>query len=80
MLPVKFVSSKITNILAISGLDWCDFVVCTNVGINIERIGFNLAYWQGTFFSKLTEFYLNYADRSKCNEQTQVQTQAPKAV
>ena len=42
--------------------------------------GFNWAYWQDT--TKLTEC-LNYglkllADGSKWNEQTQVQTQAPK--
>ena len=45
--------------------------------------GFNWAYWQDT--SKLTQFYLNYdlkflVDRHKCNEQIQVQTQAPKEV
>ena len=47
--------------LAVSGLEWCDFVVFTNVGINIERIKFNEQYWRQTLFPKLTEFYLNHA-------------------
>ena len=73
--------AQVQGQLTISGLDWCDFGVFTNVGINIERIGFNWAYWPSTLFPKLTKLYLNYglqflADRSQCNEQTQ----APKAV
>ena len=55
-----FYYDQVQGQLAVSGLQWCDFVVFTNVGINIERINFNEEYWRQTLFPKLTEFYFNH--------------------
>ena len=38
---------------------WCDFVVYTGKGINVERITYDEEFWNGTLLPKLTSFYDN---------------------
>lgn len=44
--------------LALTGMDWCDFVVYTFKGMHIERIRFNKAFWN-ELYKKLSEFYFS---------------------
>lgn len=47
--------------LAICGLTWCDFIVCTSQGIHVERIQFDPHFWAIEMLPRLAEFYINYA-------------------
>ena len=38
---------------------WCDFVLYTTKGINVQRIKFHDNYWENILLPKLTEFYDN---------------------
>ena len=46
--------AQVQGQLALSGLTWCDFVVYTHAGLNIERINFNQTYWEEKLFPKIT--------------------------
>ena len=46
--------------LAVTGLQWCDFIVCLNNGsLHVETIFFDEAFWSNVQ-PKLEEFYLSY--------------------
>ena len=47
--------------MAISKVDWCDFVVYSTKEIFVERIPFDKQSWESKMFPKLTELYLNHA-------------------
>ena len=47
--------------MAVSKVDWCDFVVYSRMGIFVERISFNKQLWDTEMFPKVTGFYLNHA-------------------
>ena len=49
--------AQIQGQMAIGGRKWCDFVVYTPQGISVERIPFDLSYWQTTLLPKLEEFW-----------------------
>ena len=44
--------------MAIAVRPWCDFVIYTTLGISVERIYFDKAYWD-TLLPKLISFYDN---------------------
>ena len=45
--------------MAIGSRPWCDFVVFTNKGLNIERVYFNHTFWNDILLPKLITFYDN---------------------
>ena len=45
--------------MAVGGMTWCDFVIYTNRGINVERILYNEDYWKNTLLTKLESFFDN---------------------
>ena len=45
--------------MAIGSRSWCDFVVYTSKGINIERIAFDALFWNDELLPKLKDFYDN---------------------
>ena len=46
--------------MAIIGVDWCDFVVFTPVGLFVERIVFDHDYWNTKLFPCLYEFFVRH--------------------
>lgn len=48
--------SQVQGQLGICGVDWCDFVVYTNKGMDIERILFDAVYFH-TMMNKLYDCY-----------------------
>ncbi len=38
---------------------WCDFVIYTKRGIDVQRIDFDEAFWSGELLPKLASFYNN---------------------
>ena len=51
--------AQVQGQLAIGGRPWCDFVVYTTKGINVQRIKFDNNYWENILLPKLSEFYDN---------------------
>ena len=49
--------AQIQGQMAIGCTPWCDFVVYTTKGINIQRVQFNADYWDDSLLPKLSEFY-----------------------
>ena len=49
--------AQIQGQMAIGGRKWCDFVVYTLKGISVERIPFDLSYWEKILLPKLEEFW-----------------------
>ena len=47
---------QVQGALGVTGLKWCDFVVWTPQGISIERISFDLAFWE-SMTPKLEHFF-----------------------
>lgn len=47
---------QIQGVLGITGRKWCDFVIWTLVGISIERIKFDLSFWEN-ILPKLDAFW-----------------------
>ena len=45
--------------MAIGGHPWCDFIVYTRQGINVERISYEEEFWNRTLLPKLISFYDN---------------------
>lgn len=43
--------------MAIGKRPWCDFVVWTNVDINIQRVKFDNDFWTQHLLPKLSDFY-----------------------
>ena len=43
--------------MAVGQRPWCDFVIFTTKGINVERILFDDDYWQNTLLPKLESFF-----------------------
>ena len=50
---------QIQGQMAIGSRSWCDFVVYTSKGINIERIAFDALFWNDELLPKLKDFYDN---------------------
>lgn len=51
--------AQVQGQMALGERPWCDFVVFTRKGINIERIYFNRSFWKDKLLPKLTNFYDN---------------------
>ena len=51
--------AQIEGQMAIGERPWCDFVVFTLKGINVQRIRFDTVYWTSKLLPKLTLFYDN---------------------
>ena len=50
--------AQVQGQMAIAIRPWCDFVIYTTLGISVDRIYFDKAYWD-TLLSKLISFYNN---------------------
>ena len=50
--------SQVQGQMAIAGRKWCDFVIYTEKGLNIERISFDENFWQD-LLPKLIDFFDN---------------------
>ena len=42
-----------------TGRSWCDFVMYTERGLNVERIPFDSTFWEKELLPKLVAFYDN---------------------
>ena len=51
--------AQVQGQMAVGQRPWCDFVVYTAKGINVERIQFDQGYWQNTLLPKLEAFFDN---------------------
>lgn len=51
--------AQVQGQMAVGGRMWCDFVIFTNRGINVERLPFDECYWQNTLLPKLEAFFDN---------------------
>jgi len=51
--------AQVQGQMAIGERPWCDFVVYTTVGINVQRIHFDVEFWHNSLLPKLIEFYDN---------------------
>ena len=49
--------SQVQGQMGISSRPWCDFVVYTQQGISVERIPFDVTFWEQTLLPKLVRFY-----------------------
>ena len=60
--------AQVQGQMVIGGRPWCDFVVYTRQGINVERITYDEEFWNGTLLPKLTSFYDNcVGDSEPCS-------------
>ena len=50
---------QVQGAMAVAGVEWCDFIVWTNVDMHKERISFNLSFWNSCY-SKLQTIYSSY--------------------
>lgn len=46
--------------MKILGVEWCDFVIWTKKGINVERIQFSPEFWMGNMLFQLKFFYNSF--------------------
>lgn len=53
--------SQVQGQMAICQVEWCDFVIYTKAGLNVERISFDEKFWLEELFPKLLDFYLQHA-------------------
>lgn len=51
--------AQVQGQMAVGERPWCDFVVYTPKGINVQRIPFSQSYWKDKLLPKLTSFYDN---------------------
>ena len=51
--------AQVKEQMAVGNRPWCDFVIYTTKGINVQQIQFDKVYWEKTLLPKLTEFYDN---------------------
>ena len=51
--------AQIQGQMAIGCRPWCDFVVYTTKGINVQRVQLNADYWDNSLLPKLSGFYDN---------------------
>ena len=56
--------------MALTGAKWCDFVVYTNLGLNIDRIYFDPNHWK-KLREKLHSVYFSYFLPAAVNISTQ---------
>ena len=49
--------SQVQGQMAIGGRKWCDFVVYTNKGINVEQVHLHPQFWESELLPKLCNFY-----------------------
>ena len=49
--------SQVQGQMAIGRRKWCDFIVYTKKGINVERLGFDQDFWDNDLLPKLCSFY-----------------------
>ena len=52
--------------MAITERTWCDFVIYTEKGVNIERIKYDAEFWNKDLLPKLTAFYNCLAPEIVC--------------
>ena len=50
--------TQVQGQLALTGAEWCDFIVYTHKGLIIQRIPFDLTFWN--YLEKLAEVYFGY--------------------
>ena len=64
------------NLMALSKIPWCDFVIYTHCNFTIQRIRFNDDLWND-MHRKLTEFYFKYILSKTCTlaQETNVNNQ-----
>ena len=43
--------------MAVGKKSWCDFVIYTTHGLNVQRIAFALDYWANKLLPKLIQFF-----------------------
>ena len=58
-LVLKENHAQVQGQMAIGCRPWCNFVVYTNKGINVERVSFNERFWNDKLLAKLISFYDN---------------------
>ena len=59
--------AQVQGQMAITGRKWCNFIIYTEKGINIEHIDFDQDFWDKDLLPKLVEFFDNYfAPESSC--------------
>jgi hypothetical protein len=51
--------AQVQGQMAIGNRPWCDFVLYTTKGVDIQRVPFHEGYWTATLLPKLTTFYDN---------------------
>ena len=51
--------TQVQGQLALTGAEWCDFIVYTHKGLIIQRIPFDLTFWN-SLYKKLAEVYFGY--------------------
>ena len=51
--------AQVQGQMAIGERPWCDFVIYTSKGINIQHIPFDQSYWTNKLLPKLESFYNN---------------------
>ncbi|KAK3749612.1 hypothetical protein QZH41_003225 [Actinostola sp. cb2023] len=54
--------AQVQGQLALSGLNWCDFVVYLtgSRNMNVQRVYFDSHYWRETLFPKMRDFYVQH--------------------
>ncbi|XP_022110824.1 uncharacterized protein LOC110990241 [Acanthaster planci] len=51
--------TQVQGQLALTGAEWCNFVVCTHKGLIIQQITFDSAFWN-TLYKKLADVYFGF--------------------
>ena len=49
--------AQVQGQMAVGERPWCDFVICTTLGVSVQRITFDQNYWDTLLLPKLTSFY-----------------------
>ena len=52
--------AQVQGEMALLNVEWCDFVVFSGRAVAVERILFNLDYWQEWLLPKLQSFYRHH--------------------
>ena len=49
--------AQVQGEMDITGRKWCDFIIYTEKGINVEHIDFDQDFWDKDLLPKLVEFF-----------------------
>ncbi len=49
--------SQVQGQMGIGGRKWCDFIVYAKEGISVERVNFDLQFWENELLPKLSSFF-----------------------